>query len=55
MTIHPQARIAANIARMYPLIGRRVALMIAERHCIPVTLLTLARVLAEAERAHIRA
>lgn len=53
MTIHPIARIAANLGRMYPVIGRDLALRLARRYGVPIELLTLARVLACAERNHI--
>jgi hypothetical protein len=49
--IHPQARIAANIARQYPSIGREAANRLAARFGVPASILTLARILAEAERA----
>jgi hypothetical protein len=37
--IHPHARIAANIARMYPSIGREVANRMAARFGVPPSIL----------------
>jgi len=53
MILHPQARIAANIARLYPSIGRDAAKAMAARFGVNPSILTLARVLAECERAGI--
>lgn len=50
MKLHPQARIAANLARMYPSLGRDRVSQLAARFGIPAAILTLARVLACAER-----
>ena len=52
--IHPQARIAANLARLYPSIGREAANRLAAHFGVPMSILTLARILAEAERAGIK-
>lgn len=45
------ARIAANLARMYPSLGRDRVRQLAATYGIPASILTLARVLAQAERS----
>ena len=49
MTLHPIARRAANLARMWPSLGRTAGLKLAEIYGVPLSLLTTARVLACAE------
>ena len=48
-----QARIAANIARMMPALSREAANLLAARFGVNPSILTLARILAEAERGSI--
>lgn len=50
MTLHPIARRAANLARMWPSLGRTAGLKLAQIYGVPLSILTLARVLAESER-----
>ena len=51
MTICNKARIACNLARLWPIIGREAGNRIAARFGVNPSIMTLARVLAEAERA----
>lgn len=53
MTIHPIAAAAARAARNWNTWGAYAARRYAERQGVPASILTLARVLACAERNHI--
>lgn len=46
-----QARIASNIARLWPILGREAGNRLAARFGVNPSILTLARILAESERA----
>lgn len=51
MNICKEARIAANLARLWPMLGREAGNRIAALYSINPSILTLARILAESERA----
>lgn len=53
MKLCNQARIAANLARLWPSLGREAGNRIAARFGVNPSILTRARQLAEAERAGI--
>ena len=53
MTLHHHARQAANLARMWPTLGRTAGNRLAAVFGIPASILTLARILAESERNQI--
>ena len=50
MNLHPIARRAANLGRMWPSLGRSAGLKLAAIYGVPLYILTLARILAESER-----
>lgn len=54
MTLHTQARRAANLARCYPSLSPDTRKRIIAAWGLPAPLVTLARVLAEAERNNIK-
>lgn len=51
MNICNQARIAANLGRLWPSLGREAGNRLAARYGVNPSILTLSRILAEAERA----
>lgn len=51
MSICKEARIASNLARLWPMLGREAGMALAARFGVNPSILTLARILAESERA----